>query len=215
MLIVGLTGGIASGKTVVSQVLGDEGAYVIDADQIARELVQPHTPVWEELRRVFGDKIFGKDGFVNRKKLADQVFSDPEQRNRLNRVLHPRIKGEISRRINKISQSDPDAIVVIDAPLLVETGGHRDMDVVIVVRASEGQQIERLKERSGTSEEEARRMIVSQLPLEEKLKVADIVVQNEGSMKQTKKRTKEVYRELKRISLQRKEGSQGRGFLSV
>ena len=207
MLIVGLTGGIASGKTVVSQVLGEEGAHIIDADQIARELVQPHTPAWEELKRVFGEKILGNDGFIDRKKLADQVFNDPEQRNRLDRILHPRIKEKIDRRVSQIGQTEPDAIVVIDAPLLIETGSHRKMDAVIVVTAAEKQQIERLKERSGTSEEEARKRIASQLPLEEKLSVADIVIRNEGSIDQMKRRTKEVYRKLKRIALQKKEGS--------
>jgi dephospho-CoA kinase len=207
MLVVGLTGGIASGKTVVSQALGEEGAHIIDADQIAREMVQPHTPAWEEMRRVFGEEIFGRDGFIDRKKLARQVFTDPEWRDRLNRILHPRIKEEIDRRISGIAQTDPDAIVVIDAPLLIETGAYRQMDALIVVAAAEKQQIERLKERSGASEEEARRIIASQLSLKEKLKVADIVIRNEGSIKETKRRTKEVYRELKRIALQKKEGS--------
>ena len=207
MLVVGLTGGIASGKTVVSQVLGEEGAHIIDADQIAREMVQPHTPAWEEMRRVFGEEIFGRDGFIDRKKLANQVFTDPERRNRLNRILHPRIKEEMDRRISQIGQTEPDAIVVVDAPLLIETGAYRQMDAVIVVAANEKQQIERLKERSGASEEEARRIIASQSSLREKLKVADIVIKNEGSIKETKKKTREVYRELKRIALQKKEGS--------
>jgi dephospho-CoA kinase len=207
MLIVGLTGGIASGKTVVSQALGEEGAHIIDTDQIAREMVQPHTPAWEEMRRVFGEEIFGRDGFIDRKKLAHQVFTDPERRDRLNRILHPRIKEEMDRRISRIAQTEPDAIVVIDAPLLIETGSYRQMDAVIVVAATEKQQIERLKERSGASEEEARRIIASQLSLKEKLKVADIVIRNEGSIKETKRRTKEVYRGLKRIALKKKEGS--------
>jgi dephospho-CoA kinase len=207
MLIVGLTGSIASGKTVVSEVLGEEGAHIIDADQIARDLVQPHTPAWEELRRAFGEKILGIDGFIDRKKLADRVFSDPVQRDRLNRILHPRIKEEIDRRVSQIVQTEPDAIIVIDAPLLIETGTHRQMDAVIVVTADERQQIERLQARSGTSEEEARMMIASQLPLKEKLRVADIVIRNEGSIEQTKRRTKEVYRKLNRIALQKKEES--------
>ena len=206
MLIVGLTGGIASGKTIVSQVLGEEGAHIIDTDQLARELVQPHTPGWEELRRVFGESIFEEDGGIDRKALAEQIFNDPEQRKRLNQILHPRIKEEINRRINQISQTEPDAIVVIDAPLLIETGNHLHMDTVIVVSATERQQIERLKERSGTTEEEARRIIASQLPLKEKLKVADIVILNQGSLEETKRRTQEVYRKLKRRARQKKGG---------
>jgi dephospho-CoA kinase len=206
MLIIGLTGGIACGKTVVSRILGEEGAHIIDTDQLARELVYPHTPAWEELKEIFGESILGKDGFIDRKKLADQVFSDPGRREQLNRILHPRIKEEIDRRVSQIGQTEPDAIVVIDAPLLIETGNHRQMDAVIVVRATERQQLERLKERSGTSEEEARRMIASQLPLREKLKVADLVIRNEGTLEETKRRTKEVYRKLKRIALQKKDG---------
>lgn len=207
MLIVGLTGGIASGKTVVSQILGEEGAHIIDADQLARELVHPHTPAWEELRKVFGEEILGKDRFIDRKALAEQVFSDPEQRNRLNRILHPRVKEEIGRRVSEIAQTEPDAIVVIDAPLLIETGNHLHMDVVIVVSATKRQQIERLKARSGTTEEEARRIIASQLPLKEKLEVADIVISNEGSLEETKRKTQEVYRKLKQRALQKQEGS--------
>ncbi len=206
MLIVGLTGGIASGKTIVSQTLGEEGAHIIDADQLARELVHPHTPAWEELRKVFGEGILEKDGFIDRKALAEQVFSDPEQRNRLNRILHPRIKEEIDRRVREIGQTEPDAIIVIDAPLLIETGSHLHMDVVIVVGATESQQIERLKARSGTTEEEARRIIASQMLLKEKLKVADIVISNKGSLEETKRKTQEVYRKLKRRVLQKKGG---------
>ncbi len=206
MLIVGLTGGIASGKTVVSQILGEEGAHIIDADQLARELVHPHTPAWEELRKVFGEGILEKDGFIDRKALAEQVFSDPEQRNRLNRILHPRIKEEIDRRVREIGQTEPDAIIVIDAPLLIETGSHLHMDVVIVVSATESQQIERLKARSGTTEEEARRIIASQMLLKEKLKVADIVISNKGTLEETKRKSQEVYRELKQRALQKRRG---------
>ncbi len=197
MLIVGLTGGIASGKTVVSQVLGEEGAHIIDADQLARELIRPHTPAWEELRSVFGERILEKDGFIDRKALAEQVFGNPEQRKRLNQILHPRIKEEIDRRVSEVGQREPDAIIVIDAPLLIETGNHLHMDAVIVVSATERQQIERLKERSGATEEEARRIIASQMPLKEKLKVADIVIPNKGSLEETKRKTQEVYRKLK------------------
>jgi dephospho-CoA kinase len=204
MLIVGLTGGVASGKSVVSRILKEEGAYLIDADQIARELVQPRTSTWEELVKVFGKEILQKDGSIHRKKLAAKVFSDPKQRDLLNRTLHPRIKEEMGRRLKAIGQKDPEAIVVIDAPLLVETGDHREMDKVIVVISTEAQQIARLREREGMDQEEARRIMASQIATEEKVKVADFVIRNEGSLEETERRAREVFQELKRIAFQDK-----------
>jgi len=204
MLIVGLTGGVASGKTAVSQVLKEEGAYIIDADQIARELVQPQKPAWNELIKAFGQEILQEDGSIQRKKLADKVFVDPKQRKLLNQILHPRIKEEMDRRTKEIGEKDPQAIVVIDAPLIVELGDHREMDKLIVVTSTQTQQIERLKDRDRTNTEEALRIVSSQMPLEEKLKFADYVIRNEGSMEETKKRAKEVYQELKKVALEKK-----------
>jgi len=204
MLIVGLTGGVASGKTAASQALKEEGAYIIDADQIARELVQPHQPAWNELIRAFGKEILQEDGSLHRKKLADKVFADPKQRKRLNQILHPRIKEEMDRRTKEIGQKDPEAIVVIDAPLLVELGDHHEMDKLIVVTSTQTQQIERLKDRDGISPEEALRILSSQMPLGEKIKLADFVIGNEGSLGETKKRAREVFKELKKVMLQKK-----------
>jgi dephospho-CoA kinase len=204
MLIVGLTGGVASGKTAVSQVFKKGGAYIIDADQIARELVQPHKPAWNELIRAFGQEILREDGSIHRKKLADKVFSDPKQRKLLNQILHPRIKEEMDRRTEEIGQKDPEAIVVIDAPLIVELGSHREMDKLIVVTTTQTQQIERLKDRDGTSPKEALRIVSSQMPMEEKLKFADYVIQNEGSLEETKKRAKEIFKDLKKVALHTK-----------
>ena len=204
MLIVGLTGGVASGKTAVSQILKEEGAYIINADQIARELVLPHKPAWSELIRAFGQEILQEDGSIQRKKLADKVFADPKQRKFLNQILHPRIKEEMDRRAKEIGEKDPEAIVVIDAPLIIELGDHREMDKLIVVTSTQPQQIERLKDRDGTNPEEALRIVSSQMPLKEKLKFADYVIRNEGSMEETKKRAKEVYQELKKVALQKK-----------
>jgi dephospho-CoA kinase len=201
MLIVGLTGGVASGKTAVSRILREEGAYVIDADRIARELVQPHTPAWNELQRVFGKEILQEDGSIHRKRLATIVFSDPEQRNLLNRILHPRIRAEMDRRVKEIGQKDPDAIVIIDAALIVETGDYKAMDRLIVVTSTEEQQIERQGSRDGASEEEAQGILSSQMPLEEKLRVADFVIRNEGSLEETNERARGVFKELKRIAL--------------
>jgi dephospho-CoA kinase len=204
MLIVGLTGGVASGKTAVSQVLKEEGAYIIDADRIARELVQPHKPAWNELIRAFGQEILREDGSIHRKKLADKVFADPKQRKLLNQILHPRIKEEMDRRTKEIGQKDPEAIVVIDAPLIVELGDHREMDKLIVVTTTQTQQIERLKDRDGAKPEEALRIVSSQMPLEEKVKLADFVIRNEGSLEETKNRAREVFKELKKVALQTK-----------
>jgi dephospho-CoA kinase len=204
MLIVGLTGGVASGKTAVSQVLKEEGAYIIDADQIARELVQPHKPAWNELIRTFGKEILQEDGFIHRKKLADKVFADPKKRKLLNQILHPRIKEEMDRRTKEIGQKDPEAIVVIDAPLIVELGDHREMDKLIVVASTQTQQIERLKERDGIGPGEALRILSSQMPVEEKVNLADFVIRNEGSLEETKKKAKEVFKELRKVVLQTK-----------
>jgi dephospho-CoA kinase len=203
MLIVGLTGGVASGKTAVSRVLREEGAYIIDADQIARELVQPRKPAWNEIIRAFGKEILQEDGSIHRKKLADKIFTDPEQRKVLNRILHPRIKEEIDRRAKMIGQKDPEAIVVIDAPLLVELGMHHKVDRLIVVTSTQIQQMERLKKRDGRSPEEALKLFASQMLVEEKEKLGDFVIRNEESLEEMKKRAKEVFKALKKGNLQK------------
>jgi dephospho-CoA kinase len=204
MLIVGLTGGVASGKSVVSQVWKEEGAYLIDADRIARELVQPRTPAWKALVKAFGKEILQEDGSIHRKKLATRVFSNPVERELLNRILHPRIKREIDRRIKGIGQKGPKAIVVIDAALLVETGYYRDVDKVVVVTSTKKQQIERLRRREQMAQEMARGIIDSQIRGEERIKVADIIIRNEGSRKKTERKAKEVFEELKKAVLRKR-----------
>jgi len=202
MLIVGLTGGVASGKTAVSRVLKEEGAYIIDADQIARELVKPRKPAWKEIIRAFGQEILQEDGSIHRKKLAGKVFADAKQRKLLNQMLHPRIRKEMDRRVKEIGQRDPEAIVVIDAPLLVELGNHRRMDKLIVVTSTRTQQLERLKDRDGANRGEALKIVSCQMPLEEKLKFADFVIRNEGSLEEMKRKAREVFKELRKIAHQ-------------
>ncbi len=211
MLIVGLTGGVASGKTTVSRFLKEEGAYIIDADQIARELVRPHTPAWKKLVRTFGTEILRKDGFIHRKKLADKVFRNLRQRQQLNQILHPRIRKEMERRTREIGKKDPEAIVVIDAPLLVELGEHRRMDRVIVVTSTQTRQIERLRKRDGINAEEALRIFSSQMPVEDKVKLADFVIRNEGSFRETKRKTREILKELRKARIQTRKGREGTG----
>jgi dephospho-CoA kinase len=201
MLIIGLTGGVASGKTTVSQILKEEGAYLIDADRIARELVQPYTPAWNELKEAFGNEILKEDGSLHRKRLAEKIYSNPKQRELLNQILHPRIKAEIDRRVREIGRKDPGAVVVIDAALIIELGDYLEMDQVIVVTSTEAQQIERLGDRNGMTPEMARRIIDAQMDLKEKLKVADFVIRNEGSVEETKRMVKEIFQKLKKMAL--------------
>lgn len=210
VFVVGITGGVASGKTSVSRLMKEEGAYVIDADQIAKELVQPHQPAWRDVIQIFGQEILREDGSIDRKKLARLVFSDPEQRKKLNGLLHPRVRKEIRCRLEAIHREDPDAIVIIDAALLVETGFYREMDQLVVVTSEEAQQIERLKERDDVEETVARGILTAQLPLSQKVRVADFVIQNEGSRDQTKKRTQDIFRRIKEMAL-RKHGRPSHG----
>ncbi len=203
MLIVGVTGGVGSGKTTVSRIFEKEGAYLIDADQIARELVEPLRPSWREIIRLFGKEILNQDKTIDRKSLAEKAFADPEQRRLLNQILHPRIKRELVKRVRAIGRKDPHAIVIFDAPLLVETGFHQEMDKVVVVTSTKSQQIARLKKRSGMSETETRRIIASQLALEEKIKLADYIVRNEGSIQKTRREAREIFQELMKINLQK------------
>ena len=206
MFIVGLTGGVATGKSSVSRMLKEEGAYIIDADQIAKELVEPHSPAWNKIQSIFGQEILSRDGWIDRKKMAALVFSSPEKRRTLGRILHPRIKKEMARRVKAIGQKDPQAIVVIDAPLLVETGYHREMERVILVLSTEMQQIERLRNRNGMDPEDARKIICSQMPLEEKREVADFVIENRGSLKGARGRVKEIFQELRRLAMEKERG---------
>jgi dephospho-CoA kinase len=167
-------------------------------------LVQPQTPAWKELTILFGKEILQEDESIHRKKLAARIFSDPKQQEALNRILHPRIKEEIDRCLKEIGERDPGAIVVIDAALLIETGNHREMDQVVVVTSTEAQQIERLRARDGRTPEEARRIVASQMGTDEKIKSADFVLKNEGSLEETERRAKGIFQELKKIALSKK-----------
>jgi dephospho-CoA kinase len=137
--------------------------------------------------------------------LADIVFADFRQRKLLNQILHPRIRKEMRRRTKEIGRKDPEAVVVVDAPLLVELGEHRKMDKVVVVTSTQTQQIERLRKRDGISREAALRIFSSQMPVEEKAKLADFVIRNDGSFQKTRRKTREVFRELKSSAIHAKE----------
>jgi len=196
MFVVGLTGGIASGKSVVSNMLRDLGASIIDADEISREVMIPHTKCWEEVITLYGSDLLLEDLTIDRKKLAISVFKDSEQIKKLNRIVHPYIMQRIEEMIEEIRDKNPQALVIVDAALLVETGVYKHYDKLIVVYVSKRTQLKRLMIRDAMSREEAESRIDLQSPLTEKLKVADYIIENEGSLSKTREEVEKVYKAL-------------------
>ncbi|GII86295.1 dephospho-CoA kinase [Sphaerisporangium siamense] len=193
MLKVGLTGGIGSGKSEVSRRLAGHGAVVIDADRIAREVVEPGTGGLAEVVAAFGAGVLREDGTLDRERLGRIVFSDPGELARLNAIVHPRV-GE---RMAELQRRAPaDAVVVYDVPLLAENGLAPMYDVVIVVDASDEVRLDRLTSRRGMTREDALARIGAQAAREDRLKIADIVVPNEAGLGELDARVAEVWTEL-------------------
>ncbi|MBI5642799.1 MAG: dephospho-CoA kinase [Deltaproteobacteria bacterium] len=198
-MVAGLTGGIASGKTLVSGELKRLGAHLIDADVIARELVEPGKPAYKEIVEEFGPDVVLEDGTLNRKKLGSIVFSDNEKLQILNRITHPRIIERTRELIEEIKRADGgDALIIVDAAILIEAGIHNCVDKLIVVHVDPEVQIGRLKKRDNLSAEDAKRRIAAQLPLKEKAGYADYVIENNGTPLETLERTRALFLELKK-----------------
>ncbi|MET9069187.1 dephospho-CoA kinase [Streptosporangium sandarakinum] len=193
MLKVGLTGGIGSGKSEVSRRLAALGAVVIDADRIAREVVEPGTEGLARVVEAFGAGILRADGTLDRPKLGSIVFSDPEKLAVLNGIVHPLVGARVAELQDR---ADADAIVVYDVPLLAENGLAPMYDVVVVVDAADDVRIARLVELRGMARQDAEARIAAQASREDRLKVADIVVPNEGSLEELAARVEEVWAEL-------------------
>ncbi len=200
MIIVGLTGGIASGKSLVARVFKDLGAQVIDADKIVHGLLEPGQLAWEEVCAYFGSGIELPDKNIDRRKLGEIVFGDPEKRAWLNQCLHPKVFEVFTTQIRHLRARQPGAIAVLDAALLIETGYHKKMDKVVVVFADEEQQMKRLMERDHFSRTQAMARIRSQMPLGEKRRHADYVIVNTGNRTDTEQQAKSVFAELKRTA---------------
>lgn len=192
MKIIGLTGGIASGKSTVSKVLKDLGATIIDMDLIAREIVKPGLPAWQEIVRFFGNEVLRQDGEINRPALAVQIFSNEEARRRLNEITHPRLIKETQKRLEEIRCRE-NVVAVIDAPLLIEAGMTDLVDEVWLVSIPKELQVLRLMERDGISRAEAKKRIDSQMPLEEKKKFAHYIIDTAGSMQDTVKQVLDLW----------------------
>ena len=176
MILVGLTGGVATGKTTVARMFRACGAHVIDADALARQVVEPGKPAWREIVKIFGRRMLKADRTIDRAALGKQVFSSPRKLRKLGRIIHPRVAREQARLTREIVKKDPEAVVIYDAPVLIEAGAHTRMDRIIVVTADRKTQIARLLKRNGISRAEALRRIRAQMPLAEKVAHADYVV---------------------------------------
>jgi dephospho-CoA kinase len=198
MLLIGLTGGIASGKSLVTRAFRDLGAHIIDADRIVHGLLSAGQAVCREVAEHFGRDVQLDDGSIDRRKLGEIVFRDAEERAWLNACVHPRVFEIFSSQVRRICQHDPSALVVFDAALLIETGYHRKMDAVIVVYAAEEQQSLRLQARDRLTPEQAVARIRTQLPLEEKKRHADHVIDNTGTRERTEQQVRELFAVLQR-----------------
>jgi dephospho-CoA kinase len=194
MLLVGLTGGIGSGKTTVARRLAERGAVVIDADALARDAVEQGTSGFDAVVRRFGPGVVGSDGSLDRPALASIVFVDDTARHELEAIVHPEVRRGIAEIV--ATNAGTDRVVVLDSPLLIETGAHRDCEVVVVVAAQLETQIARLVDR-GMDEADARARLATQMPLADKAEVADVVLDNEGTLAELRDQVDRLWEELR------------------
>ncbi len=198
MKVIGLTGGIATGVTTVAHMFKDLGAVVIEADQVAREVVQPGSEALQKIVEVFGKQLLKRDGTLDRQKLADIVFKDPTARHRLNAITHPTIRRRIEEEVGRLRGTNPDAIVILDLPLLLDTVGPEgyDLERVIVVTASPEDQVTRLVARNRLSPQEAKQRRDAQRPVSEKEAEDDWVIENNGSVEEPRRQVEILWQEL-------------------
>ena len=194
MLLIGVTGGIACGKTEVAEVFRKKGAIVLSGDQIGKEVVEENRTVLKELARTFGQDILNKNGTLNRRKLGEIAFASEESRDKLNRIIHPHLLKELRRRTQNIQEENPQAVVVIDAALIVEWGLEKELDHLIFVESKEENKIKRLQKEKGYSKKEALDRIKSQLPEKVKEKKADVVIRNDEGLAELRTAADGVWR---------------------
>lgn len=195
MIVAGLTGGICSGKSTVTAMFRGLGATVIDADQVAHELVEPDQPLFEAVASAFGREVVGTDGRIDRGRLGAIVFADPKARRRLEELLHPAIIRECERRMRQAELSGA-AVCLVDAALLIESGWHSRCDAVILVEASETVRLDRLIRSRGLSRDDAILRIRSQLPQQEKRRHAHYIIENDGPLQETARQVQAVWEQL-------------------
>jgi dephospho-CoA kinase len=196
VIVVGLTGGIGTGKSTVAAVFEEAGAVVIDADKIAKDAVQKNQPAWRKIVKHFGRRLLLPSGEIDRKLLADIIFNDPRQKSLLDRIVHPFVKAETDRQLKKIEEEHPDSVVILDIPLLFEAGMNHHLAEIIVVYVPEPIQVQRLRRRDRLSAAEAQARIRAQMPIEEKKSRATILIDNSTSPAVTRKMALKVFQDL-------------------
>ncbi len=197
MQLIGLTGGIASGKSTIASRLAELGAVVVDADRIARQVVEPGTPALAEIARTFGESVIAPDGSLDRPALGAIVFGDADALQKLNGITHPAVLAASTARFDAAAAADPAAIVVYDVPLLVESANEYPFDLVVVAHAAAATRVDRLVRLRGMAADEAERRIGSQASDEARLAVADIVIDTDGSLAQTLEQVDELWESLR------------------
>jgi dephospho-CoA kinase len=193
MLVAGLTGSIATGKSTVSGILKELGAFIVDADRAAREVVLPGTKAFNEIVRIFGKKILQKSGEIDREHLGRIIFNDSAMRSILEEVVHPEVMHSMDEQIRSIKSGFPDAVVILDVPLLIETGMHKGVSEVIVVYCPEDMQITRLMIRDNISREDALAKVRAQISIVEKRRYATLLIDNSTSRDNTRIQAEDIY----------------------
>lgn len=201
MLKVGLTGGLACGKTFVGEALAALGCHLIQADELGHQVLLPSGEAYADVVREFGPGILSDNGTIDRKRLAAEVFGKPERLETLNRLVHPHVFRREQTLIDQFAQSDPHGIVVVEAAILIETGAYKNYDRLILVECEEEQQIERSLKRDHTDRAEVLARLRRQMPLAEKRKFVHYVIDTSGSKEDTLRRVREVYDALRRIEV--------------
>ena len=199
MIVVGLTGGIATGKSTVAQMFKQCGAIVIDADQLARDVVRPGTSAWREIVKCFGKVILNPDRTINRHALGAIVFHHRVKLRKLERIIHPRVAREKERLVRQIAKRTPYAVVIYEVPLLFEVGANKRVDKTLVVTADRATQIARLKKRNGFTRTEALRRIKHQMPLTQKARLADVVLNGTHVRSHLRKEVGSVFRKFQQL----------------
>jgi dephospho-CoA kinase len=201
MLRVGLTGGLASGKSFVGHALAGLGCHLIQADELGHQVLLPGAEAYDEVLQEFGNDMLDQDGFIDRRKLGELVFGQPQMLEKLSKIVHPKVGERQNRIIEEIVKTDPKAIIVVEAAILVETGSYKRCDRLIVAVCSAEQQMERAMKRGAYTTEEVLARLSRQLPLEEKLKVADYAIDTSGTKEDTIAQVRAVYDSLRSLSV--------------